>query len=288
MTQEELQQIYEGFSVPGETEGEAFERIVGIIRFLMSEDGCPWDRVQTHDSLKKNMIEETYEVIDAINAKDDDHLEDELGDFFLQGVFHGLLGEADGSFDLSSVLNRVSDKMLFRHPHVFFPENGEKTTKTLDNALLKWENMKQRERSEKSQTQLMSEIPRELPALMRSNKIQKKARDVGFDWDDVKDAFEKVREETRELEEIYDSGDKQHILEEVGDLLFSVVNVARFLDVDPEEALSYTSEKFVRRFGYIEEKTRSQGRELTSMTLDEMDNLWEEAKEREKQEVTRE
>ncbi len=281
MTQEELQKLYEKFSVPAASAGDAFERVTDIIRFLMSEDGCPWDRVQTHESLKKYMIEETYEVIDAINEKDSDHLEEELGDFILQAVYHGLLGEAEGSFDLTSVLNRVSDKMLFRHPHVFFRENGEKSTKTLDNALVRWENMKQRERSEKSQTQLMSEIPKELPALMRSFKIQKKARDVGFDWDDVKDAFAKVREETGELEEIYDTSDKQHILEEIGDLLFSVVNVARFLDIDPEEALSFTSEKFVRRFGYIEEKARSQGRELTSMTLDEMDGLWEEAKERE-------
>ncbi|MBR6503868.1 MAG: nucleoside triphosphate pyrophosphohydrolase [Firmicutes bacterium] len=281
MTKEEIRQLYEEFSRPGETAGEAFERVTAIIRFLLSEDGCPWDRVQTHESLRKYMIEETYEVIDAINAKDADHLEEELGDFILQAIYHGLLGEREGSFDLTSVLNRVSDKMLFRHPHVFFAENIEKSSKTLDNALVRWENMKQRERSEKTQTQLMSEIPKELPALMRSDKIQKKARDVGFDWDDVKDAFAKVREETDELEEIYDTSDKQHILEEVGDLLFSVVNVARFLDVDPEEALSFTSGKFVRRFGYIEEMARSQGRELTSMTLDEMDRLWEEAKARE-------
>ena len=281
MTKEEIRQLYEEFSRPGETAGEAFERVTAIIRFLLSEDGCPWDRVQTHESLRKYMIEETYEVIDAINAKDADHLEEELGDFILQAIYHGLLGEREGSFDLTSVLNRVSDKMLFRHPHVFFAENIEKSSKTLDNALVRWENMKQRERSEKTQTQLMSEIPKELPALMRSDKIQKKARDVGFDWDDVKDAFAKVREETDELEEIYDTSDKQHILEEVGDLLFSVVNVARFLDVDPEEALSFTSGKFVRRFGYIEEMARSQGRELTSMTLDEMDRFWEDAKARE-------
>ncbi|MBR2577043.1 MAG: nucleoside triphosphate pyrophosphohydrolase [Firmicutes bacterium] len=281
MTKEEIRELYEEFCHPGQSPGEAFERVTAIIRFLLSEDGCPWDRVQTHETLRKYMIEETYEVIDAINAKDMDHLEEELGDFILQAIYHGLLGEQEGYFDLTSVLNRVSDKMLFRHPHVFFVENIEKSTKTLDNALVKWENMKQRERSEKSQTQLMSEIPKELPALMRSNKIQKKARDVGFDWDDVKDAFAKVREETDELQEIYDTTDKQHILEEVGDLLFSVVNVARFLDVDPEEALSFTSEKFVRRFGFIEEKARSLGKDLTSMTLDEMDRLWEEAKARE-------
>lgn len=282
MTKEELQELYEEFSHLGTTPGEAFERILEIIRFLRTEDGCPWDRKQTHESLKKHMVEETYEVIDAIDRKEWDHLEEELGDFILQAVFHALLGEEEGRFDMTSVLNRVSDKMLYRHPHVFFPENIDHTTKKpLDNALYRWENMKQRERSEKSQTQLMSDIPRELPALMRSCKIQQKAREVGFDWDDVKDAFAKVREETAELEEIYDTTDKQHILEEVGDLLFSVVNVARFLDVDPEEALSFTSQKFVQRFGYVEETAENRGKKLTDMTLDEMDRLWEEAKERE-------
>ncbi|MBQ4340417.1 MAG: nucleoside triphosphate pyrophosphohydrolase [Firmicutes bacterium] len=262
--------------------GEAFERLVEIIRYLRSEDGCPWDKVQTHESLKKCLIEESYEVIDAIDKKDKDSLEEELGDLILQGVFHGLIAEDDKNFDLTSVLNRVSNKMIFRHPHVFLREIAENRAETLDNALIKWENMKHQEKRQKSQTQVMVDIPRQLPALMRSYKIQKKARDVGFDWDNVKEAFAKVKEETVELEEICSAGDHEHILEEVGDLLFSVVNVARFLDIDPEEALTFTSDKFVRRFEYIEKNAALRNKELTSMTLEEMDRLWEEAKDEEK------
>ena len=262
--------------------GEAFERLVEIIRYLRSEDGCPWDKVQTHESLKKCLIEESYEVIDAIDKKDRESLEEELGDLILQGVFHGLIAEDEKYFDLTSVLNRVSNKMIFRHPHVFLREIAENRAETLDNALIKWENMKHQEKRQKSQTQVMVDIPRQLPALMRSYKIQKKARDVGFDWDDVKEAFAKVKEETDELEEICSAGDHERILEEVGDLLFSVVNVARFLDIDPEEALTFTSDKFVRRFEYIEKNAALKNKELTSMTLEEMDRLWEEAKDEEK------
>lgn len=262
--------------------GEAFERLVEIIRYLRSEDGCPWDKVQTHESLKKCLIEESYEVIDAIDKKDRESLEEELGDLILQGVFHGLIAEDEKNFDLTSVLNRVSNKMIFRHPHVFLREIAENRAETLDNALIKWENMKHQEKRQKSQTQVMVDIPRQLPALMRSYKIQKKARDVGFDWDDVKEAFAKVKEETDELEEICPAGDHERILEEVGDLLFSVVNVARFLDIDPEEALTFTSDKFVRRFEYIEKNAALRNKELTSMTLEEMDRLWEEAKDEEK------
>lgn len=264
-----------------ETAGEGFERLTEIIRFLRSEDGCPWDKVQTHESLRKCLIEESYEVVDAINKKDPDSLEEELGDLILQGVFHGLLGEEEGNFDLTSVLNRVSEKMIFRHPHVFLRENPENEAKTLDSALIKWENMKKLEKKEESRTQSMKDIPLELPALMRSYKIQKKARDAGFDWDDVSAAFDKVREETLEVEEACREGNRNKIMEEIGDLLFSVVNVSRFLDVDPEEALNFTSEKFVRRFGYIEERAREQNRELTGMKLEEMDVLWEEAKDAE-------
>lgn len=264
------------------TEGEAFARLTEIIRYLRSEDGCPWDKVQTHESLKKCLIEESYEVIDAINRKNSESLEEELGDLILQGVFHGLIAEDDKNFDLISVLNRVSNKMIFRHPHVFLRENAENEAETLDKALIKWENMKHQEKRQKSQTQVMNDIPKELPALMRSYKIQKKAREVGFDWDNVKEAFKKVKEEIGELEEICAEGSREHIMEELGDVLFSVVNVARFLDVDPEEALNFTSEKFIRRFEYIENNAVLQNRELTEMTLEEMDKLWDEAKDREK------
>lgn len=273
---------FERISKDSSTEGEAFERLTEIIRYLRSEEGCPWDKVQTHESLRKCLIEESYEVIDAINRKNSDSLEEELGDLILQGVFHGLIAEDEKKFDLISVLNRVSNKMIFRHPHVFLRENAENEAETLDKALIKWENMKHQEKRQKSQTQVMKDIPKELPALMRSCKIQKKAKEVGFDWDDVKEAFKKVKEEIEELEEICSGGDREHILEELGDVLFSVVNVARFLDIDPEEALNFTSDKFVRRFEYIENNAALQNKELTSMTLEEMDRLWDEAKDREK------
>ncbi len=258
--------------------GEAFERLTEIIRYLRSEDGCPWDKVQTHESLKKCLIEETYEVIDAINKKDADLMEEELGDLLLQGVFHGLIGEDDKEYNLTSILNRVSEKMIFRHPHVFLREKPENEAKTLDSALDKWENMKRLEKKNKSQTQSMMDIPLELPALMRSNKIQKKAADVGFDWDEVGAAFDKVYEEIDEVREAVKTEDKSHIKEEVGDLLFSVVNVSRFLGIDPEEALNFTSDKFIRRFKFVEDRARDCGRLITDMSLEEMDVLWEEAK----------
>ena len=261
------------------TAGEALERLVEIIRFLRSEEGCPWDQVQTHESLKKCLIEESYEVIDAIDKKDSDLLEEELGDLILQGIFHSLIAEENMQFDVKKVLNRVSDKMIFRHPHVFLREIPENHAETLDNALIKWENMKKQEKGRKT-TDAMLDLPKELPALMKSNKIQKKAADVGFDWDDVSEAFKKVKEETLELEAIHQSGDRDHIREEIGDLLFSVVNVSRFLDIDPEEALNSTSEKFIKRFQYIENTAAKSGKKLEDMTLEEMDKLWDEAKTR--------
>lgn len=261
-----------------DTAGEAFERLVEIIRFLRSPQGCPWDQVQTHESLKKCMIEETYEVLDAIDKKDDDLLEEELGDFMLQGVFHALIAEEKGLFDVKNVLNRVSNKMIFRHPHVFLRNQAENTAETLDKALIKWENMKKQEKSRKTQVEAMWNIPKGLPALMKSDKIQKKAADVGFDWDCVREAFQKIKEETGELEAIYQTQDKEHIKEEIGDLLFSVVNVSRFLGIDPEEALNGASEKFIHRFQYIEDTAASQGKRLEQMSLEEMDKLWNEAK----------
>lgn len=272
------QEQKEWWKEEGKTPGEAFERLLEIIRFLRSEEGCPWDRVQTHESLKKCLIEETYEVIDGIEKKDPDLMEEELGDLTLQIVFHSLLAEEEGFFDATKVLNRVSEKMIFRHPHVFLRKNPENHAKTLDNALIKWENMKKQEKSRKTYADAMLDLPKMLPALMKSYKIQKKAADVGFDWDDVSGAFQKVKEETLELEAIRQSGDREHIKEEIGDLLFSVVNVSRFLDIDPEEALNGTSEKFIQRFQYIENAAATSGRTLESMSLEEMDKLWDEAK----------
>lgn len=265
------------------TNSEAFERLVNVIGALRAPDGCPWDRVQTHESLTREMIEEAYEVVQAIENKDVPNLREELGDVLLQVVMHSAIAEDDGEFTLADVCNEVSEKMIGRHPHVFggnVEKYGFEQVNSVDNVLDLWENVKRSEKQETSQTSAMEKIPLSLPALIRAEKIQKKARKVGFDWPDVSGAFAKIDEETAELRDACDQGDKDHITEELGDLLFAVVNAARFLDVDPEKALNSTSLKFMKRFSYVEEQAALQGRELTDMTLEEMDALWVEAKSR--------
>ena len=256
---------------------EAFERLSRIIAILRKE--CPWDRKQTHESLKSCLIEEAYEVIEAIEKKDPKNLEEELGDVLLQVVFHAILAEEENLFDMTSVINRECEKMIRRHPHVFLEEKSNKDIKSIDKVLEKWENIKAEEKGTTSVGQILADVSHALPALTRAAKIQKKAADAGFDWDDVSGAMDKIREETAELTEAKERrGDLPHITEELGDLLFSVVNASRFLKVDPEEALRMSTEKFIRRFNYIEEKSLACGRLLTEMSLDEMDKLWEEAK----------
>ena len=264
----------------GKTAEEAIKRLADIIALLRSEEGCPWDKVQTHKSIRSCLLEEAYEVADAIDNEDYDNLEEELGDVLLQVVFHANLGIEEQKFDLCSIANRECDKMIRRHPHVFLNKNLE----SIDKVLEKWENVKRKERGTASHTDSMMNVPNALPALIRSYKIQKKAAEVGFDWDDVSEAFSKVKEETYELLEIYQGNDETSIKEEVGDLLFAVVNVARFLGVNPEEALNFTSQKFINRFGFIEKSAKLQGRLLEHMTLEEMDRLWNEAKGIEKDE----
>lgn len=267
---EEFAKYYE----EGKTAEEAIKRLSDIIALLRSEDGCPWDKAQTHKSIRPCLVEEAYEAADAIDNEDYDNLEDELGDVLLQVVFHANLGSEGQNFDLRSIANRECDKMIRRHPHVFLNKNSE----SIDKVLEKWENVKRKERGTSTHTDSMLNVPKALPALIRSYKIQKKAAEVGFDWEDVSDAFSKVKEETAELLEIYQGDDETSIMEEVGDLLFAVVNVARFLGVNPEEALNFTSSKFINRFGYIEEKAKLQGLQLENMSLEEMDKLWEQAK----------
>ncbi|MBR0600434.1 nucleoside triphosphate pyrophosphohydrolase [Sinanaerobacter chloroacetimidivorans] len=267
---------YAEYYKEGKTAEEAITRLADIIALLRSEDGCPWDKVQTHESLKECLIEEAYEVAEAIDRQDMDNLEEELGDVLLQVIFHSDLQKERSGFDLRSIANRECEKMLRRHPHVFLNKN----TETIDKAVEKWENVKRKERGTATHTDSMMNVPRALPALIRSYKIQKKAADVGFDWEDVSDAFSKVKEETCELLEIYREGSEVRIKEEVGDLLFAVVNVARFLGVNPEEALNFTSSKFINRFRFIEESARLRGTTPEEMSLEEMDKLWDEAKEK--------
>ena len=277
--------MFEELYKKGETAGEAAERLMELIRALRSENGCPWDRVQTHESLRRDMIEEAYEAVDAVDRGNLVDLEEELGDVVLQVALHSGIAEELGEFSFASVMNRVTDKMISRHPHVFNvseEKNDPNRVFSVDNVLEKWENTKTKEHGENTTTQSMQKIPKNFPALIRAEKVQKKAAKVGFDWDDVEGAFQKIGEEAGELLEAYRNGDQVNMQEEIGDLLFAVVNAARFLNVDPEEALNFTSDKFIRRFGYVEEQAIKAGTRPENMTLAEMDKLWDDAKRMEK------
>ncbi|NLM27099.1 MAG: nucleoside triphosphate pyrophosphohydrolase [Clostridiaceae bacterium] len=252
----------------------SYEDLLEIMKILRSPQGCPWDREQDHESLKRYLIEEAYEVIEAIDLKDPEKLCEELGDVLLQVVFHSRIAEENGQFTMKDVIHTVSEKMVHRHKHVFGKEHAE----TADDVIDLWENIKREEKGNKDRTSVLDGVPSVLPALMRSYKIQEKAAKVGFDWDNIDDAWKKVTEEAGELREAYTSGDMAKSEEEIGDLLFAVVNVARFLKIEPEMALTGTIGKFIKRFEYIEKRSSEMGKELTSMTLAEMDELWDEAK----------
>ena len=263
---------YENLTEEARRPEEAFARLIEILKVLRRE--CPWDREQTHESLRVCMLEEAYEVVEAINTGNYENLEEELGDVFLQVLFHSSLAAESKRFDLTDVINKECDKMIRRHPHVFLREEAN----SIDKALEKWENVKRREHGEASHTARLSAVPKALPALTRSFKIQARAAEVGFDWDDVACAFQKIDEEVSELKEAAESKQKEKIVEELGDLIFSAVNAARFLGVDPEEALNLTSEKFIKRFSEIEKAALASGKRLEEMSLEEMDILWEYAK----------
>lgn len=257
-----------------------FEDLLEIMKILRSPDGCPWDREQDHESLKKYLIEETYEALEAIDLKNPEKLCEELGDVLLQVIFHAEIAEEEGQFTIYDVIDGVSKKMVNRHEHVF----GKKHADTAEDVLKLWENIKKKEKGVKSQTEVLKDVPANLPALMRSYKVQEKAAKVGFDWDNVEDAWKKINEEMEELREAYESGNMEKTEEELGDLLFAVVNVSRFLKIQPELALTKTINKFIKRFEYIETKSSENGRKLENMTLEEMDALWEQAKKFDKRE----
>ena len=235
---------------------------------------CPWDAKQTHETLKPHLIEEAYEVLEALDNEDMDLLEEELGDLLLQIVFHAQIASEAAYFDMRDVLTRLCRKLIYRHPHVF----GKKKVQGDSEALQSWEEMKRKEKGIQTYTDNLLRIPKHLPALMRSYKVQKKAAEVGFDWEHVEDALKKVKEEYSELLEVYNTDKRDRITEELGDLLFAVVNVARFLKADPEIALNRTVEKFIERFQFIEKNAKRLGKNLKEMTLEEMDVLWDMAK----------
>ncbi|QXM07228.1 nucleoside triphosphate pyrophosphohydrolase [Crassaminicella indica] len=248
--------------------------LLKIMKKLRGKDGCPWDKEQTHASLKPYVIEEAYEVLEALDKQDMVLLQEELGDLLLQVVFHSQIASEFGDFDISDVITGICRKLIDRHPHVFAELHVDSTSGVIKN----WEEIKRKEKNEKTYTESLKRIPKALPALMKSYKVQEKAAKVGFDWDDVGDAIKKVREELEELLEVYNTDKYDQITEEVGDLIFAVVNVARFLKVDPEMALNKTIQKFIDRFEFIEMTAQNDGRKLEEMSLNEMDELWNLAK----------
>lgn len=247
--------------------------LVETMARLRATDGCPWDREQTHQTLRKYMLEEAYEVVEAIDQGDPEHLCEELGDVLLQVAFHAQVARESGNFDMHDIVQGITAKLLRRHPHIF----GDAEAKTAEDVTRNWEQIKKAEKGDKRPASLLDGVSRSLPALSRAESVQKKAAKVGFDWDDVQGPAGKVREE---LEEVL-SADAGHQEEEVGDLLFAAVNLARMLKVDPEVALSGTTAKFIRRFQHIEKRAAELGRVLSEMTLEEMDTLWDEAKQTE-------
>lgn len=245
----------------------ALEELLEIQRRLLAPGGCPWDREQTHESLVRYLIEETYEVIEAIDQGDMHKLREELGDLLLQVVFHAALAEERGDFDFAGLTRSVSEKMICRHPHVF----GDMQLKTSEDVLDNWETFKRRE----GKKYLLDGIPNALPALMRAEKIQEKLSRVGYDWPDISGARDKLQEELKELDE---ATDQDAVREEIGDVLFAIVNIARFRKVEVEQALQATNDKVIRRFNYVEEAVKRKGQRLEQLTLEEMDAIWDEAK----------
>ena len=257
-------------------EADKFARLMAIMRRLRAPGGCPWDAEQSHESLKRYLLEESYEVIEAIDTNDPEHLKEELGDLILQPVFHAAIAEEKGEFTMVEVLDTICAKLVLRHPHVF----GDQVVKTADEQVENWERIKKQEKGEERKSAL-SGVPPHLPALLKAQKITEKAARVGFDWEHVDQVFAKVLEELREFEETMAAGDEARMEAELGDLLFAIVNLGRFLSLNPEEALRKTIERFVRRFAHIEETMHARGVQMKEATLEEMENLWEEAKSRE-------
>ncbi len=251
--------------------------LVRIMEILRAPDGCMWDQAQDHHSIRQNFIEETYEACEAIDDNDTDHLKEELGDVLLQVVFHTQMEKEKGVFDLNDVADGVCKKLIFRHPHIF----GDVKVGSTDEILSNWDDLKRKEKKQETDTSMLESVSKSLPSLIRAQKLQKKAAKVGFDWPDVSGALDKVEEELAEVRAAIDgNGD---IEEEIGDLIFAVTNVSRFVKVDSERAAEKTCNKFVRRFADMEKQAAAEGKNLSDLTLSELDALWDKAKEHEHQ-----
>jgi tetrapyrrole methylase family protein/MazG family protein len=256
------------------------EKLASLVERLRGENGCPWDKQQTRETLKPMLIEEAYEVLEALDSEHPFELKDELGDLLFQVVFHARIAQELGEFDLAAVIDRSHDKMVRRHPHIF----GNADLKTTEDVLRNWEDIKAAEKGipsasrPESERSLLDGIPSKLPAMHRAYQMTAKASRIGFDWPRLEDILLKLREESAELLEAHSKQDLKKTTEEIGDLLFVAVNVARFLGIDPETALGRSNRKFYDRFRHIESAIKTQGRELKNASLAEMDALWEEAK----------
>lgn len=250
------------------TTGENFSELWDIMKRLRNE--CPWDREQTHDSIKGATLEETYEVIEAIDHKNYDELKTELGDLLLHIVFHSVIAEENKTFTLDEVINAIKEKLVRRHPHIF----GNVKAGTSKEILKNWEEIKLTE----GRDSILEGVPASMPGLARAFRLQDKASKVGFDWSRKEDVWKKVLEEIEEMHEMEAKGDLEQLEREMGDVFFSLTNYARFIGINPENALRHTNEKFIRRFQYIEEKLKAQGRSISQSTLEEMDKFWEESK----------
>jgi MazG family protein len=258
--------------------GERFERLVGIMARLRAPGGCPWDREQNFDTIKPYLLEETYEVFDAIDERDWPHLAEELGDLMLQAVFFAQMASEEGKFRIDDSLDASSEKLIRRHPHV----GGDGTAKTSDDVKRRWDEIKVDEKKDQGKPQLgrLDSVPRKLPALVEAQQISSKAAAVGFDWEKPDQVLDKLDEELRELAEAREKGTPAELEGEIGDLLFVLVNLARFFKVDPEQALRKTNSKFRRRFAFVESRAT-----LPGATLEEMEALWQQAKTHDGKEV---
>jgi len=256
--------------------GEKFQQLVEIMSRLRAPGGCPWDREQTFDTIKPFTLEETYEVLDAIDRRDWKDLAEELGDFLLQAVFYAQMASEENLFQIGDTLDAVNSKLVRRHPHVF----GDATAQTAGDVKRIWGEVKSAEKKEKGREEegLLNPVPRALPALVEAQQIASRAAAVGFDWENPEQVIEKLHEELGELDEARRLASQDELENEIGDLLFVLVNLARFMKVDPEQALRRTNRKFRERFGYIERKLAERGKTLAASNIEEMEALWQEAK----------
>ena len=249
-----------------------FDDLLRIMEILRAPDGCMWDREQDHHSIRRNFIEETYEVCEAIDDEDTEHMKEELGDVLLQVVFHTQMEKEKGTFDIDDVADGICKKLIFRHPHIF----GDVKVGSTDEILSNWDDLKRKEKKQETDTSTLESVSKSLPSLIRAQKLQKKAAKVGFDWPDVSGALDKVEEELAEVRAAI--GGNGDIEEEIGDLIFAVTNVSRFVKVDSERAAEKTCNKFVSRFAEMERQATATGKKLADLSLSELDALWDSAK----------